>query len=939
MKNKIIIKGANENNLKNLSVEIPKNKVVLITGVSGSGKSTLAFDTIYAEGQRKYVESLSAYARQFLQMMQKPKIESIDGLSPAIAIDQKTVSKNPRSTVGTITEIHDYLRLLYARVGIPHSPKTGKPITKQTSTEIIKKIKSLPIGTRMFILAPVVRSRKGEFKKELANYKKKGFQRVFIDKKLYDIDELPDLDRNKKHDLELVIDRLVINKNISNRLADSIELCLNISNGLVYVLEADTKKVEIYSANFSCPISGFTIEEIEPRLFSFNSPHGACAFCDGLGEQNFFDPDLLIPDKNLSIKNGAIKLWKKGINNYFLRILEEVMLGSDLNIEIPFKENSKEAINILLYGSEKILIEENSFGRFRRNELKPFKGLLYLFEKQYNFVRESWLKDEYDKYRINKDCTNCNGYRLNNKSLSVKIDNKHIGEISELSITKAYEWFSSLEQKLKGNAKIIAIPILREINNRLKFLIDVGLDYLTLSRSSATLSGGESQRIRLASQIGSGLTGVLYVLDEPSIGLHQKDNSRLLKTLFKLRNLGNSVIVVEHDEEAIRSADFILDIGPAAGKLGGKIVGKGSYSQILKEKNSLTAKYLSGEKKINIPKNRRKVNNKKLIKFIGIETNNLKKIDINIPMGLFTCISGVSGSGKSSLVIDTIYPVLNNIINKTNYKEGVYKKVENVHFIDKVINITQSPIGRTPRSNPVTYTGAFSPIRDWFSILPEAKARGYKAGRFSFNVRGGRCEACSGDGVKKVEMHFLSDVYVECEQCKGDRFNQETLEVKYKGKSIADVLNMSVEEAFNFFEVIPNISNKLSMLKKVGLGYIKIGQSATTLSGGEAQRIKIAKELSKKATGRTVYILDEPTTGLHFEDVNRLVTVIQELASSGNTIIVIEHNLDILKCADWIIDLGRDGGTRGGSILGEGPPEIISELSCSYTGGYLKKVL
>ena len=939
MKNTIVVKGANENNLKNINVEIPKNKVVLITGVSGSGKSTLAFDTIYAEGQRKYIESLSAYARQFLQMMQKPKIESIEGLSPAIAIDQKTVSKNPRSTVGTVTEIHDYLRLLYARVGIPFSPKTGKPITKQTSTEIIKKIRSLPDGKRIFILSPVIRSRKGEFKKELSEFKKKGFQRVFIDKKLYELDELPKLDKNKKHDLELVIDRLVVDKNISSRLADSIELCLEISKGLVYVLDADTKNIEIFSANFSCPVSGFTIEEIEPRIFSFNNPHGACTYCDGLGEQAFFDLDLLVPDKKLSILEGAIKIWKKGINNYFLGVLEEIEKNTDLKLDEPFENNSKNAIKILFYGSDKILIEENRFGRFRRNKLKPFRGLLYLFQKQYSYIGESWLKEEYDSYRVNKKCQNCSGYRLNEKSLSIKIDGKHIGEINEFSIEKAYSWFNKLEKKLEGNDKIIALPILREINNRLKFLKDVGLEYLTLSRSSATLSGGESQRIRLASQIGSGLTGVLYVLDEPSIGLHQKDNARLLRTLFKLKELGNSVIVVEHDEEAIKSADYILDIGPEAGARGGKIVAKGTYKQIIKENNSLTANYLSGFKKIKIPSKRRTIDYKRIIKFIGVETNNLKSINVNIPLGLFSCITGVSGSGKSSLVIDTIYPVLTNIINKTKHKEGVFRKVENVHFIDKVINITQSPIGRTPRSNPVTYTGTFAPIRDWFAILPEAKARGYKAGRFSFNVKGGRCEACTGDGVKKVEMHFLSDVYVMCEQCNGKRFNEETLEIKYKNKSISDVLNMSVEEAHRFFEVIPSISNKLNMLKKVGLGYIKIGQSANTLSGGEAQRIKIAKELAKKATGKTIYILDEPTTGLHFEDVNKLVSVIQELTNGGNTVIVIEHNLDILKCADWIIDLGKDGGNRGGEILCQGTPESVAKIASSYTGDYLKKVL
>ena len=938
MKNKIIIKGARENNLKNISLEIPKNKIVVITGVSGSGKSTLAFETIYAEGQRKYVESLSAYARQFLQMMDKPDLDSIDGLSPAIAIDQKTVSKNPRSTVGTVTEIYDYLRLLFARVGIPYSPVTGKPITKQTSSEIVKKVKKLPKNKKIYILSPIVRSKKGEFKKELLDLKKKGFQRIFINKQLYDIENTPALNKNLKHDIEIVVDRLITGDDLSNRLADSIELALELSSGLVYILDVENNKSETFSANFACPVSGFTIEEIEPRIFSFNSPFGACQNCDGLGEKNFFDPDLLIPDKKVSIVDGAIIPWKKGINNYYFRVLSKVVEKTNLNLHIPFEDNSQEDIKILLYGSEDILVEEKSFSRFRSRNYKPFKGLLNMFEKQYNFIRDSWMKEEYEKYISSKECKSCNGLRLNSKSLCIKIDNENIGNVTNYSIGNLLNWINNLEKKLLGNNKLIAKPILREINNRLTFLCDVGLDYLSLSRSSSTLSGGESQRIRLASQIGSGLTGVLYVLDEPSIGLHQKDNSRLLKTLIKLRELNNSVIVVEHDEEAIRKADHIIDIGPNAGLRGGEVVAQGNLKDILKNKESLTSLYLSGKKAIFTPKNRRIKNNNKMLSFSGLLTNNLKEIDFKLPLGLFCCISGVSGSGKSSLIIDTLYPALSNLINKTKLKEGIYKKIEGNYFIDKVINITQSPIGRTPRSNPVTYTGAFTPIREWFALLPEAKERGYKSGRFSFNVKGGRCEACGGDGVKKVEMHFLSDVYVKCEECKGRRFNYETLEIKYKNKSISDVLELSVDEAKNIFKLIPAISTKLEMLSRVGLGYIKIGQSATTLSGGEAQRIKIAKELSKKATGKTLYILDEPTTGLHFDDVNKLIKILQELTSNGNTVVVIEHNLDVLKCADWVVDLGPEGGEKGGKIVAEGPPEIIAK-SKSHTGNYLKKVL
>ena len=939
MEDKIIIKGARENNLKNISLEIPKNKIVVITGVSGSGKSTLAFETIYAEGQRKYVESLSAYARQFLQMMDKPDLDRIEGLSPAIAIDQKTVSRNPRSTVGTVTEIYDYLRLLYSRIGIPYSPATGKPITKQSSSEIIKKIKKLQKNKKIFILSPLVRSKKGEFKRELLELRKKGFQRVFINKKMYEFDNLPTLNKNFKYDIDLVIDRLITGDNLSSRLADSIELALSMSNGLVYILDVDTNNREIYSANFSCPVSGFSIEEIEPRMFSFNSPFGACENCEGLGEKNFFDPELLIPDKKLSIIDGAIQPWKRGINNYYMRVLNKVVENTNLDLYIPFEKNSDEDIKTLLYGSDEILIEDRSFGRFRSRNYIAFKGLINLFERQYKYIRESWMKEEYEKYISSKVCKKCNGYRLNNKSLSIKINNENIGTITNYPISTLVLWVKKLENSLTGNSKIIAKPILREIKNRLTFLCDVGLDYLSLSRSSSTLSGGESQRIRLASQIGSGLTGVLYVLDEPSIGLHQKDNQRLLKTLVRLRDLKNSVLVVEHDEEAIRQADHIIDIGPNAGLNGGQVVAEGKLNDIINNKNSLTSLYLTGKRKIVVPKERRIKDSSKILSFSNVSTNNLKKVNLNVPLGLFCCVSGVSGSGKSSLIIDTLYPALSNTINKTKLREGKYKNLKGSHLIDKVVNITQSPIGRTPRSNPATYTGAFTPIREWFALLPASKERGYKSGRFSFNVKGGRCEVCGGDGLKKVEMHFLSDVYVKCEECNGRRFNDETLEIKYKNKSISDVLELSVDEAKDLFKAIPSIYIKLDMLSKVGLGYMKIGQSATTLSGGEAQRIKIAKELSKRATGKTLYILDEPTTGLHFDDVNKLVSILQELTNNGNTVIVIEHNLDILKCSDWIIDLGADGGEKGGNIIIEGPPEEIIKDNISYTAKYLKTSL
>ena len=930
---KIVIKGAREHNLKNINLEIPKNKLVVITGVSGSGKSTLAFDTIYSEGQRKYVESLSAYARQFLQMMNKPDVDSIDGLSPAISIEQKTTQKNPRSTVGTVTEIYDYLRVLYARVGVPYSPTTGKPIKSQSVSEMTDLIIKNNVDKRIYILSPIVRDRKGEYRKEIEDLKKRGYQRLKVDNVVYDIDEVPSLKKNFKHNIDVVIDRLIVKKNIQQRLSESIEVALTLSDGLVYLENLDTNKISIFSSKFACPVSGFSIEEIEPRLFSFNAPQGACSECDGLGVEKYFDEYKIVPDETRSISDGAIKPWETKVfgyqKKYFVETIDKILKQFKVKKNVPWSEIPKKVKNIILYG------DENS----ELNFLYDFEGIINFIDRKYEETERWWLQYELEKYLSERDCEVCNGFRLNDKALAVRIDENHIGNITKKSISECLNWFSSLESKLDKNNKKIAEGVIKEIKDRLVFLNRVGLDYLSLARASKTLSGGESQRIRLASQIGSGLTGVLYVLDEPSIGLHQKDNQQLIETLFRLRDLGNTVIVVEHDEDAIRQSDHIIDIGVKAGVNGGHIIAEGGLKKILKNNKSLTAKYLNKSLEIEVPKNRRKFNKNKVFKLNKIKTNNLDNLNITLPLGNFITVTGVSGSGKSSLIIDTLYQRLDEYFNKSLNKDESRFNFKGINHIDKVIDIDQSPIGRTPRSNPATYTGCFTPIRDWFANLNESSARGYKPGRFSFNVKGGRCESCEGDGVKKIEMHFLADVYVECDICKGKRYNRETLEVKYKDKSISDVLEMTVEEGYKFFDKIPAIKQKLQTLMDVGLDYIKIGQSATTLSGGEAQRIKLSKELSKRSTGKTLYILDEPTTGLHFDDVKKLLKILHTLVDEGNTVIVIEHNLDVIKTADHIIDLGPLGGINGGQIVGTGTPEDIANNKKSYTGEFLKKIL
>ena len=930
---KIIIKGAREHNLKNINLEIPKNKLVVITGVSGSGKSTLAFDTIYSEGQRKYVESLSAYARQFLQMMNKPDVDSIDGLSPAISIEQKTTQKNPRSTVGTVTEIYDYLRVLFARVGVPYSPSTGLAIKSQTVSEITDLILKENEGNKIYILSPVVRDRKGEYKKELETIKKKGFQRLKIDNKIYDVEDIPNLKKNFKHNIDVVIDRLIVKKNIKQRIAESVETSLNLSEGLIYVENLELKKINIYSSKFSCPVSGFSIEEIEPRLFSFNAPQGACNECGGLGIAKFFDEKKVIPDDSRGLKEGAIKPWETKVfgyqKNFFIETIDKILKQFKIKTSTPWKDIPKKVQELILNGDKK-------------NEIKNFnnfEGILNFIDRKYKETERWWVQYELEKYLSERDCEVCNGFRLNEKALSVKIDNTNIGTVTKKSISECEDWFKNLSKKLDKNQSKIAEGIIKEILDRLNFLNKVGLDYLSLSRSSKTLSGGESQRIRLASQIGSGLTGVLYVLDEPSIGLHQKDNKQLIETLYRLRDLGNTVIVVEHDEDAIRSADHIIDIGVKAGIHGGEVIAEGNLKDILKSKKSLTAQYLNNKMSIEVPKKRRLINKNKILKIYKANLNNLKNLDVEFPLGTFTCVTGVSGSGKSSLIINTLYQRLDEFYNKSLNRDEKRFNIKGIDNIDKIIDIDQSPIGRTPRSNPATYTGCFTPIRDWFAGLNESSARGYKPGRFSFNVKGGRCESCEGDGVKKIEMHFLADVYVECDICKGKRYNRETLEVKYKEKSISDVLEMTVEEGLDFFNKIPSIKQKLKTLMDVGLDYIKIGQSSTTLSGGEAQRIKLSKELSKRSTGKTLYILDEPTTGLHFEDVNKLLKILHSLVDEGNTVIVIEHNLDVIKTADHIIDLGPLGGEKGGNIIFQGTPEDIAKNKKSYTGIYLKKLL
>ena len=935
MNDYIEIKGAREHNLKNIDISIPKNKLTVVTGLSGSGKSSLAFDTIYAEGQRRYVESLSAYARQFLELMKKPDVDSIEGLSPAISIEQKTTSHNPRSTVGTVTEIYDYMRLLWARAGTPYSPATGLPIESQTVSQMVDKIEEFPIGTKLLLLAPIARGKKGEFKKEFDALQRQGYQRLKIDGDMYTSEEVPSLNKNLKHDIEVVIDRLLIKEGMSERLAQSLETGLKLSDGIVYVEKADSGERTVFSSKFACPVSGFTIEEIEPRLFSFNNPFGACPHCDGIGAKLYMDPELIIPNPNLSLNKGAIAPWDGFRSSFHNQAITSLCDFLNISPATPWKDLPEKAKEIILYGSGNVCVPMY-YSSFVSD--KPFEGVIPNMERRFLETDSSWVREEFSKYQSAAPCEFCHGKRLKPEALAVKICGLDIMDASDMSIKKAREWFMGVEEQLTPKKAEIAHKILKEIIDRLTFLNNVGLDYLTLSRQSGTLSGGEAQRIRLASQIGSGLTGVMYVLDEPSIGLHQRDNDRLLETLTRLRDIGNTVIVVEHDEDAIRSADYLVDMGPGAGEQGGFVTAKGTVEEVLHNPNSLTAQYLNGTRQIEVPAKRRKGNGK----FVGVKgarTNNLKNVELKIPLGTFTCVTGVSGGGKSSLILETLFKGLNKELNGSREQTGVYDKIIGLENIDKIIDIDQSPIGRTPRSNPATYTGLFTYIRDWFAGLPEAKARGYSAGRFSFNVAGGRCEACKGDGVTKIEMHFLPDVYVECDVCKGKRFNRETLEVKYKDKSIADVLDMTVDEAHKFFDAIPSIRNRLELLQKVGLGYIHLGQQATTLSGGEAQRIKLSKELSRRATGKTLYILDEPTTGLHFEDINRLLKVLHTLVEQGNSVVVIEHNLDVIKTADYIIDIGPEGGDGGGRIIAQGTPEQVAKVKESYTAKYLKQKL
>ena len=943
---KIRIVGAREHNLKNVSLDLPRDELIVITGLSGSGKSSLAFDTIYAEGQRRYVESLSAYARQFLEMMQKPDVDQIDGLSPAISIEQKTTSRNPRSTVGTVTEIYDYLRLLYARIGVPYSPATGLPIESQTVSQMVDRLMALDGGTRLYLLAPIVRGRKGEYKRDFAELQKRGFQRVKVDGSYYEITEVPALDKKLKHDIDVVVDRLVIKDDLGNRLADSLEVALGLTDGIAVAEMADTKSEGedperlIFSARFACPVSGFTIDEIEPRLFSFNNPFGACPACDGLGTQFFIDPVAVVPDGGLSLYKGAIAPWSRSTSPYYTQTLEALARHYGFKMSSTWNELPEDARNVILYGSgEEVITFQYDDGLRNYKTRKAFEGVIPNLERRYRETDSSWAREEIEKYQSITDCETCGGYRLKPEALAVKLGGLHIGQVVQQSIRAAEQWFNDLEKQLTDKQKQIAVRILKEIRERLKFLNDVGLEYLTLSRNSGTLSGGESQRIRLASQIGSGLTGVLYVLDEPSIGLHQRDNTRLLDTLVRLRDLGNTVVVVEHDEEAIMAADHVVDIGPGAGLHGGEIIAQGAPAKIISAKKSLTGQYLAGTKQVPVPKKRRTTKADKCITVKNARGNNLKNVDAEIPLGTFTCVTGVSGGGKSTLLIDTLYKSLARKLNNARATPAEHDTIEGLHLLDKVIDIDQSPIGRTPRSNPATYTGAFTPIREWFAGLPESKARGYRPGRFSFNVKGGRCETCQGDGVIKIEMHFLPDVYVECDSCHGQRYNRETLEVRFKDKSIADVLDMTVDEAAEFFKAVPMVRDKMLTLQRVGLGYIKVGQQATTLSGGEAQRVKLAKELSKRATGRTLYILDEPTTGLHFHDVAKLLEVLHELVDTGNTVTVIEHNLEVIKTADWIIDIGPEGGDGGGEIVATGTPEDVAKVKRSHTGTYLAPIL
>ena len=939
----ISVRGAKEHNLRNVNVDMPRDQLVVITGLSGSGKSSLAFDTIYAEGQRRYVESLSAYARQFLEMMQKPDVELIEGLSPAISIEQKTTSKNPRSTVGTVTEIYDYMRLLWARVGIPYSPATGLPIESQTVSQMVDIIMGFEDGTRLYLLAPIVRGRKGEYRKELAEYMQKGFSRVRIDGEFYDLDSTPELDKKKKHDIEIVVDRIIVrheSDELATRLADSFETALNLADGLVFADDAKTEKRTVFSARFACPVSGFTIDEVEPRLFSFNNPFGACPSCDGLGTESHFDAELIVPDKQASLRSGALAPWANSSSKYYMQTLESLSRHFQFSLDVPFTKLEANVQNVILMGSgrETVVMQYDDGLRSYRTQ-KPFEGIIPNLTRRYRETDSSWVREELDKFRANHPCETCNGKRLKPETLAVKVQDKDISDISSLSIAEALSWFTSLESELDPQRAEIASRILKEINERLGFLANVGLNYLNLSRNSGTLSGGESQRIRLASQIGSGLTGVLYVLDEPSIGLHQRDNDRLLATLTRLRDLGNTVLVVEHDEDAIRTADHVIDMGPGAGVNGGMVVAQGTADEIMSNKASLTGQYLSGEKEIAIPNKRRKAKKGRAITVKGATGNNLQNVDVTFPLGIMTCVTGVSGGGKSTLVLETLWKSLAKTLHRAREIPASHKEIVGIELLDKVVDIDQSPIGRTPRSNPATYTGAFTPIREWFAGLPEAKARGYAPGRFSFNVKGGRCEACQGDGVIKIEMHFLPDVYVTCDTCKGKRYNRETLDIKWRDKSIADVLDMTVEEGVEYFKAVPSIRDKLQTMLRVGLGYVRIGQQATTLSGGEAQRVKLSKELSKRATGKTIYILDEPTTGLHFADIAKLLEVLHELVDNGNTVIVIEHNLDVVKTADWVIDMGPEGGDGGGQLVAKGTPEDIAMVDASHTGRYLKPMI
>jgi len=939
----ISVRGAREHNLANVDIDLPRNSLVVLTGLSGSGKSSLAFDTIYAEGQRRYVESLSAYARQFLDMMNKPDVDLIEGLSPAISIEQKTTSRNPRSTVGTVTEIYDYMRLLWARIGVPYSPATGLPIRSQTVSQMVDNLLAMAAGTRLYLLAPIVRGRKGEYRKELAELHRKGFSRVRINGEIYDVEETPALDKQKKHDIEVVVDRIVIQPDsdeLATRLADSLETALGLSDGLAFADDADSGARMVFSARFACPESGFTIDEIEPRLFSFNNPFGACPACDGLGVSSHFDEQLVVPDRRITLRDGALAPWSSNSSRYYLQTLESLARQFTFSLDVPFDELPADIQSIILHGSGKTpVVMEFDDGLRSYRTTKPFEGVIPNLARRYRETDSAWVREEMDKFRANQPCAACHGKRLKPEALAVKVEAHDITDIARLSIADARDWFAGLGNRLTGQDSEIATRILKEINERLGFLVNVGLGYLSMARNSGTLSGGESQRIRLASQIGSGLTGVLYVLDEPSIGLHQRDNDRLLATLVRLRDLGNTVLVVEHDEEAIRLADYVVDMGPGAGVHGGQVVASGTPADVMANPASLTGQYLSGALEIAVPPQRRKAKKDRFIRVENATGNNLRDVTVKFPLGVLTCVTGVSGGGKSTLVLETLWKSLARTLHKAREMPAPHKAVYGAEFLDKVVDIDQSPIGRTPRSNPATYTGAFTPIREWFANLPEAKARGYAPGRFSFNVKGGRCEACQGDGLIKIEMHFLPDVYVTCDSCKGRRYNRETLEITWRGKSIADVLDMTVEEGVDYFKAVPAIREKLETMHRVGLGYVRIGQQATTLSGGEAQRVKLSKELSRRATGRTVYILDEPTTGLHFHDIAKLLEVLQELVDQGNSVIVIEHNMDVIKTADWIIDLGPEGGDGGGFIVAEGTPETVAAVGESHTGTYLARLL